>query len=164
MEWIIVGLLIILGLVLLIAEIIFIPGTTVAGVLGALMTVAGIYLSFDFFGDSVGAIILSISVFTASISIYYSFSTKTWEKLALHDTLEKPAKEEEAEKNKIFVGNTGIAKTDLRPVGTGVFGGEFFEVTVMRGYIHAGTGIKIVKVTGNKIYVENTENSANERL
>lgn len=157
MEWAIVLILILVGLVLLIAEIIFIPGTTIAGIIGSLMSIVGIFLAFYFFGNSTGASVMSVAVFIASIAVYYGFSAKTWDKIALHDTQERA--EESIEKSKkLLVGAFGTAKTDLRPVGTGIFDGEFFEVAVMRGYIRAGKPIKVIKISGNKIYVESLEN------
>lgn len=157
MEWLLVILLLLLGLISIIAEVIFVPGSTVAGILGAVFSITGVYLSFQYFGDATGSIVMSVAVFIVSIAIYYSFSAKTWDKLALHDTHENSL---EAHKDglKIKVGSCGICKTDLRPVGTGIFDNHFIEVTALQGYIHVGTKIHVVKIEGNKIFVSNLKN------
>ena len=55
MEWITVLALIIFGLCLVVVEIIFVPGTTLVGVMGFLFLVAGVYLGFEYFDNTTAA-------------------------------------------------------------------------------------------------------------
>jgi membrane-bound ClpP family serine protease len=55
-EWITVISLILFGLTLIVAEIIFVPGTTLVGVLGFIFLIIGIGLSFHYFGKDIGLI------------------------------------------------------------------------------------------------------------
>ena len=53
-EWLTVSSLILLGLSLIVAEIIFVPGITVVGLIGFACMVVGIGLSFRYFGNNTG--------------------------------------------------------------------------------------------------------------
>ena len=51
MEIFILGLLLIIGIILILIEILFIPGTTVFGILGIIAIFSSDYLSFTYFGS-----------------------------------------------------------------------------------------------------------------
>ena len=56
--WIIIISLLAIGLSLIIVELVFIPGTTVVGLLGLIFTIVGIVVSYRHFGDDIGFYIL----------------------------------------------------------------------------------------------------------
>lgn len=47
----------------------------------------------------------------------------------------------------------GVAKSELRPAGKGIFDGRILNVTSEGDYIEGGTRIQIVEVSGNRIVV-----------
>lgn len=51
-------------------------------------------------------------------------------------------------KGRSWVGRSGVAMTDLRPVGIGEFDGERVDVTCEEGHVPKGTRITIVKARG----------------
>ena len=53
-----------------------------------------------------------------------------------------------------LVGASGVAATLLRPVGTGPFGNRRLNVVSDGEYIPKGTAIRIVRVKGNRIVVQ----------
>ena len=53
-SWLTVLTLLVVGLVLVIIELIFIPGTTVVGILGFIFSLVGVYLGFSYFGNQTG--------------------------------------------------------------------------------------------------------------
>ncbi|MEM8781807.1 MAG: NfeD family protein [Planctomycetota bacterium] len=53
----------------------------------------------------------------------------------------------------IKVGDTGRAKTQMRPVGTCVIGGRRIECLAESGMIDAGSSVRVVDVDGNEIRV-----------
>ena len=71
MEILILGLLLVLGIILILIETLFIPGTTIFGILGIISIFSSDYLSYVYFGTEF-AIIYSIinSVFCLGIIIY----------------------------------------------------------------------------------------------
>ena len=74
MEWLIVIALIAFGLALIIAEIIFVPGTTLVGVLGFGFLILGTGLSFRYFGSETGWVTVGCTAVAAGVVLYYSFS------------------------------------------------------------------------------------------
>ena len=83
MEGLVIFFLILIGLVLLIIEILFIPGTTIFGIFGIISIIASNYLFFQYFGPElivyymIGSSILVLGV------IIYSLKSKTWKKVYL---------------------------------------------------------------------------------
>ena len=83
MEGLVIFFLILIGLVLLIIEILFIPGTTIFGIFGIISIIASNYLFFQYFGPElivyymIGSSILVLGV------IIYSLKSKTWKKVSL---------------------------------------------------------------------------------
>lgn len=151
-EWTAVIALIFIGLLLIIVEVIFIPGTTVVALLGLAGMIGGIYLSFSYFGVATGWAVLIISSTVGLILIIYSLRTGIWKKFALSKKMESKVNEEF--KIEFQVGEVGDALSDLRPIGKGDFDGREVEVRSFGEHISAGTRIQINKVQENKIFVE----------
>lgn len=153
-EWIIVISLVLFGLGLLVAEIIFVPGTTLVGVLGFLFLVAGVSVSFRYFGTDVGWIVVGGTVVAAGAVLYFSFRTNVWNRFALKSSMKGNVNEGEVEG--LAPGQEGIALSALRPVGKGELGHRTYEVQTQGGYVETGTKIRIVKISSHQIIVEPT--------
>jgi membrane-bound ClpP family serine protease len=151
-EWLAVILLILFGLGFIIAEIIFVPGTTLLGLFGLLFTITGIIISYVTFGGGVGTIVLVISVLVGLGVIIYSLKSGVWEKFALKGSIN--SKVNEGEKEDLQVGEEGITVSSLRPMGKGEFNEKIFEVTTLGNYLTTDTKIRIVSIKNNKIIVE----------
>jgi len=152
LEWIAVILLILFGLGFIIAEIIFVPGTTLLGLMGLLFTIIGIVISFISFGTGIGVSVLIISAVIGLSAIIYSFKTGVWKKFALNDT--NKSKFNEGEKEELQVGEEGITASSLRPMGKGDFKDKIYEVTTLGNFLNTGTKIRIISIKNNKIIVE----------
>ncbi len=151
-EWITVISLVVLGLIFVLIELLFIPGTTVVGILGFVSTVVGIYLSFDYFGSSTGWwFTLGSSIFFA-ITLYYSFKSRTWERFSLKSAMQ--SKVNEGLTAELKEGDEGTAVSTLKPVGKAEFDNKEYEVKSFGDYVEPGTRIKIVKIDINNILVE----------
>ncbi len=73
MAWFILSSLLILGIILVLVEILFVPGTTVVGVLGVIVTSAGIYYGFSAFNYHTALTILALAVISNLLVIIYGF-------------------------------------------------------------------------------------------
>ncbi|MEM1423607.1 MAG: NfeD family protein [Planctomycetota bacterium] len=60
---------------------------------------------------------------------------------------------ERRELEEALQGASGVAKTDLHPVGHAEIEGARVEVIARTGAIEAGTPIRVVEVRGNEVYV-----------
>ncbi len=151
-DWLSVTLLIGCGIVLIIIEIVFVPGTTILGILGILMLFGGVYFSYVNFGSSVGTGVLIGTLLVSLTALVYSLRAGVWSKFSLKSQID--SKVNEHEKDDLAVGLQGTAISDLRPVGTAEFSDQLFEVQTNGNYLEAGTNIAIVKISDNKIIVE----------
>ena len=151
-DWISIILLIICGIAFIIIELIFVPGTTVLGILGLLALVGGVFISFTNFGRETGIwILVGTSVFSI-LALVYSLRAGTWKKFALKSTMN--SKVNENEKAELRVGMEGKSTSDLRPMGTAEFLDKLFEVQTNGNYLEAGTTIEIVNLSDYKIIVK----------
>ena len=154
MEWSIIITLIAFGLLLIVAEIIFVPGTTVVGFLGFGILLVGIFLSFRYYGSDAGWITLGLSSVAAGLVFYFSFRTNVWKKFALKSAIKSKVNENAFEG--LAPGQEGIALSALRPAGKGEVANRVFEVRTNGEYVDRGTRFRIIKIALNQIIVEPT--------
>ncbi len=150
--WIVIIGLILFGLGLIIVEIIFVPGTTIVGIMGLLLAAFGVYMSFSNFGATTGTIVLLSSAVVGLITIFVSFRSGVWRKFALKDKISSKFNEHiDLSMNE---GDEGVTISSLKPIGKAEFNEKVFEVRSNGNFIEAGKNIKVVKVKKNKIIVE----------
>jgi membrane-bound ClpP family serine protease len=152
MEWLTVISLIVVGIILVVVEIIFVPGTTVVGLLGGLLAVVGVVLSFSYFGNQTGWYTLAATSILSGGLLYWSLRSRAWERFSLKTTID--GRVNEIDLNSLKTGDEGSAVSALRPMGKAEIGGRLFEVTSLGIYIETGTRIRIVRVSSNQIVVE----------
>lgn len=151
-EWITVVSLIVLGLALIVAEIIFVPGTTLVGVLGFAFLILGVGQSFRFFGTEIGWITVGCSAVASGVILYYSFSSNVWRKFSLKGS--SNSKVNEGEMDNLQIGTEGQTLSTLRPVGKAELNNKTFEVKTLGEYIDSGIRIRVIKILSNQIIVE----------
>ena len=152
MEWLIVASLLLLGILLVIVEIIFIPGTTIVGIVGAIFMIAGVVSSFTYFGQQGGWITLGATGLGSAIIAYYAFKTNVWGKFSLKTT--SVGKVNEGELIGLEVGQEGITISSLRPSGKAEIKEKTYEVKTLGTFVDSGSKVKIIKINSNQIIVE----------
>ncbi len=157
MEWITVIGLIIVGIGLIILEIIFVPGTTIVGIAGVLMSFFGVYLGYDYFGNETGTIILVVSSVAGMVTLIYAFRSGAWNKFSLKDV--NSGKVNEDFKATLAIGDEGITISSLKPIGKAIFAEQELEVRSNGGYITENQQVTVVKIESNRIIVEPKLNS-----
>lgn len=148
-------LLLLLGLILIVLEIMIIPGAIV-GIFGVGIMIFGIYQSYVAFGDTGGNITLLITAVVTGATIIYIFRSRSWERLAIKDTL--TGKANYIEEGTINVGDKGKTISNLRPMGTAIINGLRIEVRSKGSAIPSQTEVEIVKIDGNRIIVQELNN------
>ncbi|HRJ28912.1 MAG TPA: NfeD family protein [Cyclobacteriaceae bacterium] len=150
--WLAIAALILAGVVLIIVEVVFIPGTTVVGILGLVFTIIGIVVSYGEFGREGGSyVLLGTGIFLAG-ALYYSFRKGAWKKFSLKTSID--SRVNEGAHADLKVGTEGVAVSALRPMGTAEFQGKMVEVKTNGDYLAAGTRVKIIQIQTNDIVVE----------
>ena len=152
LDWIIILILIVFGISLLIIEVIFIPGTTFVGIGGIICLIFGVYFGFDYYGATIGFLILGMALITITSSFIYSLKSKPWEQFSLKETMTSTVNEDMG--IKLIVGNIGLTTSDLKPVGKALFEDKEIEVCTQGDFLSTGKEIKVIKIDQNKIYVQ----------
>ncbi|MCX2743420.1 hypothetical protein OO013_06055 [Mangrovivirga sp. M17] len=153
-EWIPVLVLILLGFLLIAAEIIFIPGTTIVGFLGLGVVVTGIVIAYLDHGDTAGNIILGSSIIIFSGMVFLAFKLKVWQKFSVSSSVSGKIRSDADIKLK--VGQVGTTVSALRPSGEAEFEGERYEVYSAGQFLDSGKTIEIISIEkgGRKVMVK----------
>jgi membrane-bound ClpP family serine protease len=154
LTWIIIISLLLIGLTLLIVELIFIPGTTVVGVLGLIFAVVGVVISYAQFGNDVGLYVLIATLTITAVAVFFSFRSGVWSKFSLKSSIKSRVNEEST--HALQPGDTGITRSALRPMGTAEFNNQLVEVRTLGQFVENGKTVKIISVEANRIVVEPT--------
>jgi membrane-bound ClpP family serine protease len=152
MSWTIIAALIFIGLVLLLVEILIIPGSTVVGVMGFGAMVFAIYKAYMNYGATGGLIALSVTLTATVIIIIYTIRSKTWRRFALKDDI--PHRVNRLDNRNINIGDEGITVGRLAPSGNASFHDDVFEVHTIGDFIDPQTPVVVTKIEGYKIYVK----------
>lgn len=141
-----------IGLLLIFLEIFLIPGTTLFGVAGGVAVVIGVLLVYYYYGTYYGNISFGISLVSVLVSLFFGFRVIESNKLAMKAEIDGKVNNEDI--SLFQIGQTGSTLTDLRPNGKAKFDGGKTEVYSLGDFINRDTVIHIVKINGNKIYVQ----------
>ncbi|MCR9017451.1 NfeD family protein [Aquiflexum gelatinilyticum] len=152
MVWFILSTLLLIGLILVIAEILFVPGTTVVGIIGVLVTAVGIYYAFVTFDRQVASMVLVASLVLNFGALIYGFRTGAWKKFALKSAIKSRAFDDRLKG--LEVGMKGITISDVKPIGKAEIGEGIYEVKSESGFISVGTSVFITKLENNTIIIK----------
>lgn len=143
--------LIILGLVLLLAEILLIPGIGIAGILGVLSMGGSCYWAFHEYGTSAGLLVLAIILVLLVLFLIWVLRAKTWEKMSLKTNISSKAVVPEVA---VYVGDRGLTVTRLAPMGNVRFGDRVLEVTSIDGIINSSKEVEVVMIEDHRVFVK----------
>lgn len=147
MGWII--LLIVLGILLFVAELVLLPGITIAAIGSFCSLVAAVALAFVNHGQMVGWIVLVNVLVVMAILIAIFFRTPTWKNIAL-----KADVPESVTYHKAAIGDTGRAVTRLAPMGKVMVDGMIIEAKTMGEYVDEGSDVEVIGQDNMNIIVK----------
>jgi membrane-bound ClpP family serine protease len=143
---------IIIGVILIILEFLVFPGTAVAGIVGLILIILGIYLSYFYFDSKTGTISLIVTFVFVLGTIVYALRSKTWNKAMLHRNIE--AKVDDVKNHNVKEGDEGVTISRLAPMGKVIINDEYYEAQANNELINEKTKIKVIKVLSTKVIVE----------
>ena len=146
-------LLIVLGILLFVIEFLLVPGVTVAGIGGLVLTVFGVYKAFNDFGASTGIWVLIGTLLLSVFTIAMSLRARTWKRLMLNTNISGTVDHDITE-DQIKAGDRGSALTRLAPMGKVLVNDIVREAKSTEGYIEAHADIEVVSVEGTRISVK----------
>ncbi len=150
--WTIIFTLIGIGLLIVLLEILVIPGGGVAGVIGLALMVSGVYLAFEREGTTAGMIVLSGTVVLNIVALVLALRSKTWDRAMLHTNLEGRVNVVEA--GAVRAGDEGTTISRCAPLGKAFINNEFYEVDARTEFIDENKTIEVIRVEGNKIIIK----------
>ena len=154
-----------IGVVLLVIELLYIPGFGLVGALGILCILGSLFLSLMgrvelWTIDEVSRGITQVGLAIIASFILTVVLLKTLPRVSAWNRLilQTAARTEEGFRSSPLeyegmVGVTGVALSMLRPAGTGQFGDTRIAVVTEATYIPKGAAIKVIAVEGNRVVV-----------
>ncbi|WP_162053961.1 NfeD family protein [Pontibacter pamirensis] len=152
LDWVTVVLLIGIGLLLIIVELIFVPGTTIVGIIGLVLAAIGIWIGYTALGSTIGHIILACTILIGALAFVYSFRSESWSQFALKNQNRGHVNEDNP--HLLEVGEVGKTVSALRPQGTALFAERHHEVQTQGEFVAPNKTVRIIVLSQNKIVVE----------
>lgn len=143
--------LILVGLVLIFAEILIIPGVGVAGILGLLSMGGSCFYAFTQLGNTAGIVVTAINAVLLVALTVWVLRAKTWKRLTLETKVDSKAVSLDGV---LSLGERGRTLTRLAPMGMVLFDEDSVEVRALEGMIDPGVEVEIVMIEDNKVYVK----------
>jgi membrane-bound ClpP family serine protease len=144
--------LLLIGLILLLVEILLVPGTTVVGAFGMLVSLCGIAYAFLSFDNQTAWLVTLVAAILNVAAIIYGFNSGIWEKFSLKSSMRGGTFD--GRTDEFQIGMPGKAFSDLKPFGKGIFGDQIVEIKSEGGFISVNSEITIIKIENNKIIVK----------
>lgn len=164
-------ILLIVGVVLFVLEIFVFPGTMIFGALGIVSMVIALALAFDFttlpaflpsLSSDISPILLALFYVLAcagiALIIPLVFSKyivpllpEGYSPMLKTDLADSQSPTEQVQE--LSVGQIGIAKTFLRPVGHAIFEGKVIDVQTLDSEIEPGDKVEVVKIQDGRVFV-----------
>lgn len=147
--------LIIVGILLLLIEMLIVPGIGFAGFLGLVSLVGSCWYAFRQFGTTVGGLVTLVVVCMVGGMLFYALRGKTWKRLSLDETIDAKSAPDEGG---VAAGDRGRTLTRLSPSGMAKIGERSYEVKSLENMIDPDTEIEVILLEDNKIFVKPVSN------
>jgi membrane-bound ClpP family serine protease len=144
-------MLIFLGVLFLLLEILVIPGTTLAGIVGFGLLFVGIWQAYASKGTIQGHYTLGATLVVTVVALYYAFKSGTWKKMSLKTTVD--GKMDQLEGMNMNEGDSGITISRLAPSGKAMINNNIVEVHTYGEFIDQEREIVVISTKDNKIIV-----------
>ncbi len=160
MELIIAIGIIVVGLLLIAAEVYLVPGFNVVGIIGFLLIVFAIGFTFSHAGLLGGVTTMVGTVAVGGGLFYLMWQSGAWDRFVLATSLRKDDSliARESEQRAQYLGKSGKAITPLRPTGVAEIDNERIEVVTEGEFIAAGSRVRVVAMDRRRYFVRLSEN------
>ncbi len=149
MEWWLLSMLCLGGLVMIFLEV-FIPSGGLLAI-SALLCIG--YSIWELYLQGYTMVAALCAVLTIAWCV---FLFKFWlRKVGLNtDLAESDSIGDDVKMSKDMIGQRGLVMTDLRPAGIALIAGKRLDVVALQGYIDKGDSIVVINSDGNRIVVK----------
>ncbi len=155
--WTIIITLILVGLLMILLEILVIPGMGIAGILGFALMAVSVFLSYSRLGTPQGHYVLAGTIVLNLSFLALALRSKTWNRLMLNKNVD--SRVNLFDESGIKVGDQGTTISRCTPGGKALINNEFYEVHARSEFIDEDEPIEVIKVEHNKIFVKHIKNN-----
>ena len=150
--------LIVIGIILLIIELLIIPGFGFAGVLGLLAVIGAVVLAFVQLGTTTGLIVLGSTIIALAVMTVFILRSKTWKKLSLKVNIDAKVDSAPDEKG-LTIGMRGQTLSRLAPAGKIRINEMDIEARSYDAIIDSGKQVEIIAIEDNKVTVKQVDSA-----
>jgi membrane-bound serine protease (ClpP class) len=147
-------LLLIAGLLLLVAEIILIPGSTVVGLLGLASILGSIYLQYGDQFWTVAGVGATIGGLGLGVVLWLLPQSSLTKRFFLQTSLAGGSASSSDQIVPNLVGRFGVTITNLRPSGMANIEGERLDVVSDGEFIDVGAKVQVLSIEGRRVLVK----------
>jgi len=151
MFWLLVAGIVLIGLVFILAEILFVPGG-ILGIVGGLLLLYAIYMPYGAGYEMEAHINVVVILLALSVSLYIMIRSNTWNRIKLSKSSDSRIKKNAADSIKI--GDAGVCVSRLSPMGKVRFGEMHAEVKSYSEFVDQGTEVEVIEIKKDKIIVK----------
>ncbi len=145
----------VLGILAILFELHVVPGHGVAGILGAVVLIAAIVLSFGVAFFFVAAQAIAIAIVLSTLTFFAAsrvFPENALLKRLTFSSAQGPDYVAAPDRRDL-IGKTGVASSYLRPAGVTIVDGKRVDVLTEGDFVAAGTPVIISRVEGARVFV-----------
>lgn len=139
--WLII-LLVVVGVLFLVAELVLLPGLSVAGFCAMFAYGAAIYIAFTKMGTTAGFIVIAIVIAVSVAAMIISLKAKTWQRFSLKNRIDSTA--QQPPQLDVKIRERAVTVTRLAPMGKVMVGNKTFEAKSIDAYIDPRKEVEIV--------------------
>ena len=143
MELLLIIALILFGVLFLVAELVFLPGVSVGGILSLICFGSSIYMAFHELGTEAGITATLVCLVLAAAATVLSLRSKTWQRFSLRQKIASSSMPAPAEEN-IRPGDRGVTLSRLAPAGKIEIQGRIYEARSPDSYVDPRTPVEVV--------------------
>ncbi|MFA6470814.1 MAG: NfeD family protein [Candidatus Latescibacterota bacterium] len=146
-----IALLVVCGFILLVIEVLLIPGFSIPGILGIGMIIYGVWRARVAYGFEGALVTMLLCAVGAVVLILFALKSRTVRSVGLeydekgHSSIDDYT---------ALVGKEGTALTKLRPAGIATIEGNRIDVVTDGEFIEANSPIRVAGIEGARIIVE----------
>lgn len=156
MDILITVLLVLFATVMMVLEVVFIPGFGFTGVLGMLSMIGSVFYAFVQLGSVAGWITLLVVVMVCISLFLWALYGNSLDKMALKKNIVSKVNEQDVAM--FAVGDRGVTRTRLALIGEALIKDKVVEVKSESGFINENEEIEIVRISGDSLFVAKTRN------
>lgn len=143
--------LILVGILLLVLEILMLPGL-LAGIAGVVLIMLSLAWAYVDHGSFVGNILFASTLVVTFAAVYGSLKSKAWTRFGLKDTID--SRVNDLSYTQVKPGDQGVCLSALRPSGTIEVNSYRMEASTNGTILQAGTKVEVLEVLPGKVVVK----------